>query len=250
MLGSNAMAQFGLDKIGDVIKGGENVKKVAKGVDGVSLEEELDMGGSLALEIASRKGGILKDATMTKRVAVIGKALTLYCTRPTLNFTFAILDNPEVNAISSPGGYVFVTKGLVDACKSDTQLAGVLAHEIAHVTRRHALKLVADKQRNQGLLGLGSMAAGGSDYGLIDGLVGKVVVTMIEDGLPAKDEFDADLYGSLLAYDTGFPPRTLRDYLQGLAKKKEGTFSTHPKTEERVEKLDEKLKEKGLVSGD
>ena len=245
---SITFAQFGGFNIGDAIKGGENAKKIIKGAAGVSLNEELDVGGSLALEIASKKGGILKNQALTERVATIGKALTLYCTRPELHFTFAVLDNPEINAFACPGGYVFVTKGLVDSCKNDQQLASTLAHEIAHVTRRHALKLISGKELTQGLLGAGSMAAGGSDYGVIDGAVTTIAENIIDKGLPKGDEYDADKYGTRLSYDAGFPPRTLRDYLESLRQKSDDTtFSTHPKLQDRVERLDEYMKESGLV---
>ncbi len=235
------LAQFGGFDIGDAIKGADAAKKVAKGAAGISLKEELDVGGSLAMEIAFRKGGILKDPVLTKRVATIGKALTLYCTRPDLDFTFAILDNPEINAFSSPGGYVFVTKGLVDSCKSDHQLASVMAHEIAHVTRRHVLKLIAGKELTQGLLAGASMAGGG-DFSGFDNLVGKIAESIMDNGMPKDDEYDADREGTLLAYDAGFPPRTLRDYLADLDKKNnEKAFPKYPKTRDRVERLDEEI---------
>src|SRR5438094_818014 len=86
-------AQFGGFDIGDAVKGIGGASKAAKGVAGIGLKEELDIGGSLAVEIAAKNGGILKESEITKRVATIGKAVALYSTRPTLNYTFAVLDN-------------------------------------------------------------------------------------------------------------------------------------------------------------
>jgi len=249
LTGMTARAQFGGFDIGDAIKGAEGGSKLAKGIAGISLEEELSVGGSLAVEIATRKGGILKDPALTRRVAVIGKALTLYCTRPDLNFTFAILDNPEINAFSCPGGYVFVTKGLVTSCKSDHELAGVLAHEIAHITRRHALKLIAGKEMFKGAMQIGAVAGAGTDYARFDDLIGQVGETILDKGLPKSEEYDADREGTLLVYQTGFPPRTLRDYLAALGKKDApDVFSTHPRIADRVERLDEEIDK--MVKGD
>lgn len=246
-LAPDARAQFGGFDIENVISGASGAAKVVKGAAGISLQEELDLGGSLACEIAMKQGGILKNEALTRRVATLGKALTLYCTRPDLNFTFAVLDNPDINAFSCPGGYVFVTKGLVDSCESDRPLAAVLAHEISHITRRHALKLIARNETMKGLTELGSAAAGGN-YSGFDDLISKGIETILEKGFDPATEFDADKHGTLLAYEAGFPPRSLRDYLTTLSQKSENhIFSTHPPTDHRVERLDEFLDESGLA---
>jgi beta-barrel assembly-enhancing protease len=242
-------AQFGGFDIGDAVKGVSGASKVAKGAAGIGLKEELDIGGSLAVEIAAKKGGVLKDTALTKRVATIGKALALYSTRPEIPYTFAVLDNASINAFSAPGGYVFVTKGLVDSCSSDKQLAGILAHEIAHITRRHALKLVA---RNEGLKGMTELAsvAGGGDISGYDDLISKGIQSILNKGFDPATEFDADKHGTQLIYDTGFPPKTLRDYLTALKDDDEKIFSTHPPTKHRVERLDEFINEVGLSPKD
>ena len=234
------------DEIGRVFEGADAVKDMAEGFSGVSVEQELDIGGSLALEIAARNGGILKDAEITKRVATIGKALSLYCKRPELKFTFGVLDNPDVNAISAPGGYVFVTKGLVDACKDDQQLAGVLAHEIVHITQRHALKRISGSKGTKGVLK--ALSASGQNFSGFDDLISKGINEFVEKGLPPGDEFDADKGGTTLAYDAGFQPQGLRDYLKKLSDKDhQKTFCTHPKTKERVKRLDRYLEESGIL---
>lgn len=219
---------------------GDDIGKL-KSVGGISLKEELEIGGSLAAEIAGRNGGILKDATLTKRVALIGKVLVTYSSRPELPWTFAVLDNSSVNAFSCPGGYVFVTKALVDSCSNDAELAGLLAHEIAHVTGRHALKVIAGGDTSEGLGALASLS--GYDYGAGE-LIGKGAKSIITNGYSANKEFDADCDGTRLVYDTGFPPTTLRNYLSKLAKSKtDKPFKTHPPTQERVEKLNDYLPE-------
>lgn len=228
--------------------GGGSEADAVKGIAGISLEEERSIGGSLALEIAAKSGGILKDAAMTKRVATIGRALSLYSTRPEINYTFAVLNDEDVNAISAPGGYVFVSKGLVQNCKSDQQLASVLAHEISHIARRHALKVISGKQGAKGgsmLLGTALGFAGVDTFGA-ESVLGSIASSIIEHGLPKSDEYDADRVGTILSYEAGFPARTLRDYLDSLKDKdSDHVFSHHPKIEDRIDRLDDQLKEMG-----
>lgn len=229
---------FGLDKVVDGVKG---ATKVSKGLAGFSEKEELNAGGSLAIEIAAQRGGILKDVALTKRVATLGKAMVIYCHRSHLPWTFMVLDNPSINAFSGPGGYVFVTKGLMDSCTSDRELAGMLAHEISHITERHALKLISGKEGLAGAASLVSASGYGSGF---DDWIEKGMSKFLDKGLGDDAEYEADLFGTKLLEDVGFPPKTLRDYLTKVgARKSEKMFSTHPDTGDRVEHLDKYLNE-------
>jgi predicted Zn-dependent protease len=224
---------------------GDGATDLAKGVAGISLQEELDKGGSLACEIAAKNGGLVKDAALTKRIAIIGKALAIYSTRPELPWVFGVLDSDDINGVSAPGGYVFISKGLIKSCKNDSQIASVLAHEIAHVTQRHALKVIAGKQGTSGAAKVALGFAPVNLYGA-DGALSKTFSSIVTGGLPKGDEYDADKVGTQLAYDTGFPPRTLRDFLESLKGQEEDhAFSHHPKIEDRVDRLDDQLKEMG-----
>ncbi|MDD2709817.1 MAG: M48 family metalloprotease [Verrucomicrobiae bacterium] len=245
LIAGTAWAQFGGIDLGNVVKGAKGAVKLTRGAAGFSLQDELNLGGSLATEIAAKKGGILKDEALTRRVATIGKALSLYSTRPDISFVFTILDNPEINAWSCPGGYVFVTKGLVASCQDDRQLAAVLAHEMSHVTRRHALKLIA---RNESLKGLSEIAsaAGGGNVSGFDDAISKAITSLLEKGFDPAIEFDADCHGAQLLADAGFPPKALRDYLAQLAKDQQSKpFSSHPPIQHRIERLDEFLEKNG-----
>src|SRR5688572_11471105 len=127
-----------------VTETGKDVAKVAKGVLGIGAEEERLIGESVAVEIIGKYGGVLRDEAITRRVNVLGKALAYYSTRPALEWKFAVLDSPSINGFSAPAGFVFITKGLYEkVAASDDALAAVLAHEIAHVTERHALRIIA-----------------------------------------------------------------------------------------------------------
>src|SRR4051812_34203439 len=141
------------DKVADTAK---DVGKVAKGVAGIGPEEERLIGESVALEIIGKSGGLLRDEGITKRVNLIGQGLAFYSTRPALPWKFAVLNSPAVNGFSAPGGFVFITRGLYELVgASDDALAAVLGHEIAHLTERHALKIIA---RGEFVSGASSLA--------------------------------------------------------------------------------------------
>lgn len=131
----------------------------------VSWEEEREIGGAVAVVLGSKTKGPYTElsadvvgkpldglankdvapptgekASLNEYVNKVGKALAANSERPDIRWTFMVLDDPSVNAFSAPGGYVFVTTGLLKAVENEAQLAGVLGHEIGHVTGKHALE--------------------------------------------------------------------------------------------------------------
>ncbi|HZP60605.1 MAG TPA: M48 family metalloprotease [Opitutaceae bacterium] len=233
-------AQFSLNGF-DPLKAVKDVGKVVKGAAGISLKEECSIGGSVAIEIVARFGGIWKDPDATRRVNLIGRSLARYCDRPELDFKFGILNSDTINAFSAPGGYVFITKGLYDLVgASDYELAGVLGHEITHVTQRHALKII---ERGELLSGVSDLAAMKSEqWARYNDTVSSITNTLFEKGFDPKTEYEADRGGRALAVLTGYAPGGLRAAL--LALKNEATinknraiFSTHPPLQKRIDKL-------------
>jgi predicted Zn-dependent protease len=221
----------------------DGLKDMVRGAAGVPIESELAIGGALAVEIVGRHGGIVKDEAMNRRVALIGKTLGMYSTRPDLPWRFGILDSKEVNAVSAPGGYVFITRGLYEKVNSDDELAGVLGHEISHVARRHALRIISRNQFVKGLVAVGSYAgaqAGGPDLRGLDEGIGEITTTLLDKGYDPGIEYDADRAGRQLAYDAGYDPDGLVAFLRRLASQnpsKSYAFSTHPPLNNRVSKL-------------
>src|SRR3954471_3514725 len=153
-----AFAGFSLGNLGniDITKVVKDTGKVIHSTAGIGLQEEKTIGNSVAVEIVSRYGGLLRDETITRRVNLVGRSVARYCDRPELTYRFGILNSPTVNAFSAPGGDIFITKGLYDIIQNNDQLAGVLAHEITHVTARHALKIIERGERLEGFAGLAS----------------------------------------------------------------------------------------------
>lgn len=242
---ATAQAQFDFGKLQKGIDAAKNVGKVAKGVTGIGLEEERMIGGSVALEIIGAYGGIVRDEAITARVNLIGRALAYYSGRPDLDWRFGVLASDQVNAFSAPAGYVFITRGLYATATSDDELAAILAHEIAHVTERHALKIVA---RGEFLTGASGLAvAGNSDVATVEAQlkqvdlgVDKITKTLFEKGFDPATEYEADRIGRALAITAGFAPGGLRSVLEDLSKKDVGgsqVFSSHPPLKTRIKRL-------------
>jgi beta-barrel assembly-enhancing protease len=230
-------------KVTDTAK---DAAKVAKGVLGIGPEEERLIGESVALEIAGKYGGILRDEAITQRVNLLGRALAHYSTRPALDWKFAVLDSPAINGFSAPGGFVFLTRGLYEAvAASDDALAAVLAHEIAHITERHALKIIA---RGEFVAGASTLAVKHSSdaaqvqsqLAQFDTGIENLLKTLFETGFDSQTEFAADKAGRALAVTVGYAPGALRQVLVQLQQAKADpkvTFSTHPPLADRIRNL-------------
>jgi predicted Zn-dependent protease len=251
-------AQFNLNKLKDGLnklnqaadKAKDRTKEltqIAKGVAGIGPEEERAIGGSVALEIVAAHGGLVRDAAIIRRVNLLGRALAQYSTRPELDWRFGVLASETINAFSAPGGYVFLTRGLYELAAQDDALAAILAHEIAHITRKHALGIVA---RGEFLSGATTMVKRQSsdarkletELRNFDVGIGDIVKTVLEKGFDPKTEFEADREGRALAIVTGYAPGGLRAVLvqlQARSKTSGATkiFSTHPPIADRLNNL-------------
>src|SRR5206468_2680417 len=104
-------------------------------------QRQQDLGQSIALAI-SNKYPVSKDRSLNEYVNLVGLTMASVSPRPELNFAFGVLDTPEVGAYSTPGGYIFVTRGALDLMQDESELAGVLAHEVAHVVLNHGIEEV------------------------------------------------------------------------------------------------------------
>ena len=213
------------------------VMEMAKGATGISLADEQKIGGAVAVEIVSSNGGLVRDEAMTRRVALIGKSLTAYCARPELNFRFGILNSDSVNAYSAPGGYIFITRGLYNSVANDQELAAVLAHEIEHIVKRHALKVISRGQFMKGLFDAGGAI---TDTSAFDSSIQSITDTLLTKGFDPSAEFEADKEGRALAVKAGYERSALLDFLQQLFKTNgdsKDAFPTHPPLSHRIERL-------------
>ncbi|OGT03066.1 MAG: peptidase M48, partial [Gallionellales bacterium RIFCSPLOWO2_02_58_13] len=205
--------------------------------------KEIELGGGIASNLLGA-APLLQNPQVQKYVNNIGLWLALQTERPGLPWHFGVLDDNDVNAFAAPGGYVFVTKGLLAQMRSEAELAGVLAHEIAHVLRKHHLQAIKQGART-GLLA--DFAGHALQKKGADPALAKLVNAGTEvyaRGLDKGDEFEADRMGVVIAARAGYDPYGLPAVLQALQGMNAQDsslallFKTHPALDERLNLLD------------
>ena len=209
-----------------------------------SKEEEIALGREITGSLLGA-APLVKDEALQKYVNQVGRWVANQSERADLPWKFGVIDSADLNAFAAPGGYVLLTKGLYLKMQSEAQLAGVLGHEIAHVVKKHQLKVLQKQQ----LLGYGASRL--SDFlGKKDKLAKKALNTGAEisaRGLDKDAEFEADRMGLILAYRAGYDAYGLPDVLQtiGQTNKSDSSvallFKTHPSPDERLAKLGDSI---------
>ena len=211
-------------------------------------EDDEQEAGRDAASILLGASPVLDDAALNRYVNRVGRWVALHSDRPDLNWRFAVLDDQDINAFAAPGGYVFITKGMLARLGSEAELAGVLGHEIAHVTEKHHLAAMR-KQAGMKLVGIAASAAmedQGYDSEKLAPLA-KAAKNMYSRGLDRKDEYRADRLGVVLAARAGYDPYGLPAVLQTLDRMNpdSGALSllikTHPRPADRLQRLDEAM---------
>ncbi len=246
--GTSLHGAFGLDKldINKALGAAKSLGKVAKGVAGIGPEEERVIGESVAIEIIGKYGGLVRDEAISQRVNLVGRSLAHYSSRPALDWKFGVLDSPTINGFSAPGGIVFITRGLYELVGSDDDtLAAVLAHEISHITGRHALKIIAREEFVSGATDLAAQRSGDvaqiqAQLSRFDGGINQIVKTILEKGFDPQTEFAADKNGRDLSLTVGYAPGALRLMLvklQQMSAPPTAIFSTHPPLADRIARL-------------
>ena len=235
----------GSDKITKGLDTAKDLGKVVKGVAGIGPEEEKAIGDSVTLEIIGKYGGLVRDEAIMQRINLVGLSLARYSDRPDLTWRFAVLNSDTVNGFSAPAGFVFITRGLYDLAKDDDALAGILGHEIAHITGKHALNIVAKSDALAGATSQLVKRSGNtreleSQLRQFDLGVSQITKTLFETGYAPQTEYGADKVGHDLAKLTGYAPGGLRSVLAQLQHRGDSpqkTFSTHPPLPERIKRL-------------
>ena len=215
-------------------------RNIGKGLDFYSLEHEIALGKQLAQEV-DKSAKFIDDPVVTEYVNRVGQNLVRNSDAK-VPFTIKVIDSDQVNAFALPGGFFYVNSGLILHADEESELAGVMAHEIAHVCARHGTKQATKGDIIQMasipliLLGPGGWAG----YGLYEGLQMAIPVTFLKFSRDAERE--ADYLGLQYMYKAGYDPNSFVSFfekVEALEKKQPGTipkvFSTHPPTPDRIE---------------
>ena len=243
-LSTTASAQFNFDRF-NVNKLLDTAKNVVKATSDIPEPEEIQIGNDLAARLLGA-ARLMPDDGVQRYVNLVGRWLAAQTERPDLPWQFGVLDAPEVNAFAVPGGTIFITRGLLERLKSESELAGVLAHEISHVVRKHHLKAI-QKGAQTALAGTAlSQVVKTNRPEIRDKLIGLGTETFTR-GLDKSDEFEADRLGVVIAaragYDTYGLPAVLQT-LQAMNAQDSALammFKTHPAPADRLAALAEKM---------
>jgi len=212
------------------------------------LNKEQKLGKKLSEDI-EKKYEVVEDLNQNSLIAEIGNKLAKASELKGMNYHFKILNVKGPNAFSIPGGYIYVTHDLFDYIQSDDELAGILAHEIAHVIHNHALKQTRDNTKFTLLTILGVLLTGEPDVAIL----GKLTTVTFLNQYSREYEEEADLTALDLLIKTRYNPVGFLTFLERLYTREMfkpelnlGIFQTHPETENRINYVKDKLKERGI----
>jgi|UniRef100_A0A7C5PCD1 predicted Zn-dependent protease len=213
----------------------------------ISTQEEIKIGRD-ASKSFEKKYGLYYDQYWNEKVSSIGARLVSVCDRKDLPYSFKIVNINQINAVSFPGGFIYVYKGLLNFVKSDDELACVLGHEIGHVCRRHVVKNIEREFYANLLLQL-FLARSSTLIQYAAGITENLVML----GYSREEEYEADHYGTIYAYRAGYNPCAMITFMERLKTvdkenfgKAYEIFSDHPSTDNRIKRLQELDQELGV----
>lgn len=237
-------------QLGQITKGIQVAQKANEVRDlAMTDAEEQELGTAVSERIRTRYG-VVQDAAVHRYLALVGTALAQGSTRPALPWTFVVLDTDGVNAFAAPGGYVHITRGALALVKNEAELAGVLGHEIIHVTEKHTIKAIQKSKAVQ--MGAAETLSGSSS--LMERAVTATYDNIVERGFGRAEENESDEMGVTLANKTGYAPNGLVRFLTTLkdrnkaSTEKRGLFASHPEMQERLDRITKLIASKKLMA--
>ena len=183
-----------------------------------NTEREIDFGRGVSAKILG-KYPILRDEGLAHYISQIGTGISAQLGRPELRYYFGILDTDEINAFAAPGGYIFVTRGALMLMINEAQLAGVLAHELAHVDQKHIVRKLKLQSTDRSVTSGIAQVLGGATLSAkiaLERLNDLAFKMLMEEGLSKEDEADADKKALEMLMSLGYDPQSYLDYLQSL----------------------------------
>jgi predicted Zn-dependent protease len=232
-----ASAQLG-GALGKLNKAADTAEK-AKGLK-ISEADERKIGEQVSLQIRDTFG-VYQDKEVTRYVTLLGTLLAQASSRPNLNWEFIVLDTDGVNAFAAPGGIIHVTRGALGLAKTEAELAGVLGHEITHITEKHTIESI--QKSNMVGMGVDQAGKGGLAQEAIAKIVEQAYKNVLNNKFDRNEELEADRLGVVLADKAGYAPAALSTLLTKIAdrnkdqKEPNGMFASHPQLDDRIAKI-------------
>jgi len=211
-----------------------------------STDREVTMGQSIAKQIAKEEK-FAQDPLLQKRVDDIGRKIVLVCDRKDIDYHFYVLDDEEINAVSLPGGFVYINRGLIEKVANDDELAGVIGHEIGHIVARHSIKKLQAMMAYSLLRVLAAQVPQTGEVGNAADLAFAEIMT----GYAREDELLADQLATRYLIEAGYNPRCMISFLETLENdnrrrplRPKSYFKTHPYVPDRIRVVKQELGEK------
>lgn len=201
----------------------------------LSDSQEAGLGAKIDQQLTSGQVKIYNNPNAIAYVNGIGQRLARNSARPNIRYTFQVVQDDGINAFATMGGFVYVNTGLLKAADNEAQLAGVMGHEIGHITGRHALQ-----QMKQAALAQGLSSLAGVDTNQLAQIGVQVALTLPNS---RKDEFDADERGLATIIKAGYAPSGLPEFLKKLVRANSSPdfLSSHPGANDRVTRLEKAI---------
>ena len=214
----------------------------------LSKSDEAQIGRAIMAQIRGT-GRVIEDPLVTEYINEVGSRIAAQTNDGSQSFTFFVIDDPNINAFALPGGYIGVHTGLLDATRNESELAGVLAHEVAHVTQRHIARALHANQRQSILttaimLGaiLAGVATGDSDAATAGIAVAQGTAAQSQINFTRSNEYEADRIGIRAMADAGFDPHGMGSFFEVMSRQSPADIDmrapeflrTHPVTTQRI----------------
>jgi len=237
-----AHAQLNID-FGRLIDTARSVVPASTEID---EKQEVQLGQEWAAVLLGA-APLVADPSLQRYVNTVGRWLASQSERPDLNWRFGVLESDNINAFATPGGYILVTKGLAMRMRSEAELAGVLAHEIAHVVQKHHLKAIQKGAWAKVGANVATEYLSQRSRSPVGSAAGQQLLSGIKEimlrGLDKDDEFEADRMGVVIAARAGYDPFGLPAVLQLLNTMPQDSalellFATHPPPNDRLDALE------------
>jgi predicted Zn-dependent protease len=232
----------------------KTTQAVRKSFAEITDEEEYYIGRAVSALILSQYP-VYKNDALTTYVNRVGNAVVIYSDRPETyaGYHFLILDTAEVNALAAPGGFIFITKGLLKRCRDEEMLSSILAHEVGHVSAKHGLQSIKKSRLIDAFRIIGSEAS--KRYApeklaqltdIFEDTLGDIAEKLIERGYDRKYEYEADELSVKTSVRTGYDAHGLLDFLDTMVddsstESGKGWFKTHPSAEDRIGRVQKEI---------